>query len=344
MVRQGALARGRTKSETRPSSWIPPTTSSCAAGAPSASSPAPRCPRTWSSAPRRSATTRSRSRDRDGVYGAPRFFQAARTARACARSSAREVPVAGAGRALAAGREPRRLPEPLPAAHRARARSAAKGEAAAAWDQVEEHAGGLLCLAGGATGRSPASARPRTSTACAASSATRLAVDVHRHRERAGERLRALAVGARRGARRARRRHQRRAPRRAGDRRAARRPHLHPPRHHARPRRAAPRSANAERHLDARAPRWRRCFADLPGAVRETPPHRRALRLHARRPGLPLPRLSRCRRARRRSAICARSPATARASATATDHAARPRASSSTSSPSSRSSTSPATS
>src|SRR5581483_3479911 len=65
-----------------------------------------------------------------------------------------------------------------------------KGAAEAAWAEVEEHAAGLFCLAGGADG-------PLAEPAAAAGNldrlrgifGPRLAVDVHRHAERAGERL-----------------------------------------------------------------------------------------------------------------------------------------------------------
>ena len=58
-------------------------------------------------------------------------------------------------------------------------------------------------------------------------------------------------------------------------------------------------------------------FRDLPDGDPPEPPHRRALRLHARRPAATASPTTRCRRARRRSATCARSPTRARASAAA---------------------------
>src|SRR5438093_914002 len=89
------------------------------------------------------------------------------------------------------------------------------------------------------------------------------------------------------GAPRARGRDQRRAPRRARGPAAPRRPHLHPPRYDARPGgAAAPRQRGAAPEVaggDGGA---------LPGHARchpPEPPHRRALRVHARGPGLPFP-------------------------------------------------------
>ena len=72
------------------------TTSSCAAGARSASSPAPRCPRTWSRAPRRSGTTRSRSPTATASTARRASSSAARKAGVRPLVGA-EVPLAGAG-------------------------------------------------------------------------------------------------------------------------------------------------------------------------------------------------------------------------------------------------------
>jgi error-prone DNA polymerase len=125
--------------------------------------------------------------DRNGVYGAPRFFQAARRAGIRPLVGA-EVAVTGAGLLwlLVESREGyRNLCRLLTVAALGRE----KGKAEASWAQVEEHAAGLHCLAGGAEG-------PLTGTDGAgnlrrlwAIFADRLAVDVHRHAERDGERL-----------------------------------------------------------------------------------------------------------------------------------------------------------
>src|SRR5213593_2811174 len=88
--------------------------------------------------------------DRSGVYGAPRFFQAARKAGVRPLVGA-EVAVAGAGLLwlLVESREGyRHLCRLLTAAALGRE----KGKAEATWAQVEEHAAGLHCLAGGADG------------------------------------------------------------------------------------------------------------------------------------------------------------------------------------------------
>jgi error-prone DNA polymerase len=126
--------------------------------------------------------------DRAGVYGAPRFFQAAKRAGVRALVGA-EVPVAGAGQ-LYLLVEDRRGYQNLCRLLTAAALGRAKGAAEATWAEVEEHAAGLHCLAGGAEG-------PLAAAATAASHlqrlrgifAERLAVDVHRHAERTGERL-----------------------------------------------------------------------------------------------------------------------------------------------------------
>ncbi len=126
--------------------------------------------------------------DRMGVYGAPRFFQAAKRAGVRALVGA-EVPVASAGQ-LYLLVEDRRGYQNLCRLLTAAALGRAKGAAEATWAEVEEHAAGLHCLAGGAEG-------PLAAAATAASHlqrlrgifAERLAVDVHRHAERTGERL-----------------------------------------------------------------------------------------------------------------------------------------------------------
>src|SRR6266852_4347100 len=125
--------------------------------------------------------------DTRGVYGAPRFFQAARRAGVRALVGA-EMPVAGAGM-LWLLVEDRTGYKNLCRLLSAGALGRAKGEAMVTWAQVEEHAAGLHCLAGGAEG-------PLAGTDAAANLmrlkslfGARLAVDVHRHGERAGERL-----------------------------------------------------------------------------------------------------------------------------------------------------------
>src|SRR5213080_2145395 len=93
--------------------------------------------------------------DARGVYGAPRFFQAARCAGLRALVGV-EVAVAGAG---------------------------------SLWLLVEERAGGLHCLAGGAEGPLARTDAAPNLARLKAIFGPRLAVDVHRHGERAGERL-----------------------------------------------------------------------------------------------------------------------------------------------------------
>ena len=88
--------------------------------------------------------------DRGGVYGAPRFFQAARRAGLRALVGA-EVAVAGAG-ILWLLVEERAGYRNLCRLLTAGALGRAKGEALVTWAEVEEHAAGLHCLAGGAEG------------------------------------------------------------------------------------------------------------------------------------------------------------------------------------------------
>src|SRR5206468_865159 len=88
--------------------------------------------------------------DRGGVYGAPRFFQAARRAGLRALVGA-EVAVAGAG-LLWLLVESRAGYRNLCRLLTAGALGRAKGEALVTWAEVEEHAAGLHCLAGGAEG------------------------------------------------------------------------------------------------------------------------------------------------------------------------------------------------
>src|SRR5205809_165524 len=125
--------------------------------------------------------------DRGGGDGAPGFFQAARRMGLRALVGA-EVAVAGAG-LLWLLVESRTGDRNLCRLLTAGALGRAKGEALVTWAEVEEHAAGLHCLAGGAevpivsTDAAPNLARLK------AIFGARLAGDVHRHGERAGERL-----------------------------------------------------------------------------------------------------------------------------------------------------------
>src|SRR5438445_346060 len=125
--------------------------------------------------------------DRGGVYGAPRFFQAARRAGLRALVGA-EVAVAGAG-LLWLLVESRTGYRNLCRLLTAGALGRAKGEALVTWAEVEEHAAGLHCLAGGAEGPLVSADAAANLTRLKRLFGARLAVDVHRHGERAGERL-----------------------------------------------------------------------------------------------------------------------------------------------------------
>src|SRR5439155_7838634 len=125
--------------------------------------------------------------DRNGVYGAPRFFQAARRAGLRPLVGA-EVPVTGAGLLwlLVESRAGyRNLCRLLTAAALGRE----KGKAEASWEQVEAHAGGLHCLAGGADGPLSGPEGAANLRRLHGIFGERIAVDVHRHAERDGERL-----------------------------------------------------------------------------------------------------------------------------------------------------------
>ncbi len=125
--------------------------------------------------------------DRHGVYGAPRFFTAARRAGVRALVGA-EVTVAGAGALWLLVETPtgyRNLCRLLTAAAAGRD----KGDALATWEQVEKHAAGLHCLAGGEEGPLAGAGAGRHLDRLQGIFARRLAVDVHRHLERDGERL-----------------------------------------------------------------------------------------------------------------------------------------------------------
>src|SRR5881296_3271048 len=125
--------------------------------------------------------------DARGVYGAPRFFQAARHAGIRALVGA-EVAVAGAGN-LWLLVESRTGYRNLCRLLTAGALGRAKGEALVTWDQLEEHAAGLHCLAGGAEGPLAAADGAPNLDRLHTIFGPRLAVDVNRHGERAGERL-----------------------------------------------------------------------------------------------------------------------------------------------------------
>src|SRR5437867_4477304 len=120
--------------------------------------------------------------DARGVYGASRSFQAARRAGLRALVGA-EVPVAGAGR-LWLLVESRTGYRNLCRLLTAGALGRAKGEALVTWAEVEEHAAGLHCLAGGAEGPLVSADAAPTIARLKAIFGPRLAVDVHRHAER----------------------------------------------------------------------------------------------------------------------------------------------------------------
>src|SRR5215475_8367529 len=125
--------------------------------------------------------------DRHGVYGAPRFFTAARRAGVRALVGA-EMTVAGAGTLwlLVENRTGyRNLCRLLTVAATGRP----KGDGLASWEQIEEHAAGLFCLAGGEEGPLAGADAALHLDHLQGIFHDRLAVDVHRHLERDGERL-----------------------------------------------------------------------------------------------------------------------------------------------------------
>src|SRR5213592_4269803 len=117
--------------------------------------------------------------DARGVYGAPRFFQAARRAGIRALVGA-EVPVAGAG-VLWLLVESRTGYRNLCRLLTTGALGRAKGEALVTWNQIEEHAAGLHCLAGGAEGPLVSADAAPNLARLKAIFGPRLAVDVHSH-------------------------------------------------------------------------------------------------------------------------------------------------------------------
>jgi error-prone DNA polymerase len=125
--------------------------------------------------------------DRNGVYAAPRFFQAARSAGVRALVGA-EVAVTGVG-LLWLLVERRAGYQNLCRLLSAGALGRKKGETQVSWDQVEEYAAGLHCLAGGADGPLAGDGAAVHLDRLCALFGERLVVDVHRHGEREGERL-----------------------------------------------------------------------------------------------------------------------------------------------------------
>ncbi|MGH7894363.1 MAG: PHP domain-containing protein, partial [Candidatus Binatia bacterium] len=126
--------------------------------------------------------------DRSGVDGAPRFFQAAKRAGIRAIVGA-DVVVAGTG-TIHLLVEDRTGYRNLCRLLTAGALGRAKGDAQVGWAQVEEHAPGLFCLAGGDEGPlvDPARAAAHLDRLVGIFS-DRLAVDVHHHRDRVGARF-----------------------------------------------------------------------------------------------------------------------------------------------------------
>ena len=125
--------------------------------------------------------------DRHGVYGAPRFFKAATDAGIRAIVGA-DVVVEGGG-TLHLLVESRVGYTNLCRLLTAGALGRAKGDARVTWTDIETHAVGLTCLAGGDDGPlvDPTTAPARLARLCTLFP-DRLAVDVHQHRDRAGAR------------------------------------------------------------------------------------------------------------------------------------------------------------
>src|SRR5207244_5343520 len=125
--------------------------------------------------------------DRGGAYGAPRFFQAARRAGLRALVGA-ELAVASVGQ-LWLLVESRTGYRNLCRLLTAGALGRVKGEALVTWAEVEEYPAGLHCLAGGAEGPLAGADAAENLMRLKRLFGARLAVDVHRHGERTGERL-----------------------------------------------------------------------------------------------------------------------------------------------------------
>ena len=126
--------------------------------------------------------------DHNGLYGAPRFFKAARDAGLRAIVGADVVVEDGGTLHLLV--ESRTGYTNLCRLLTAGALDRTKGDARATWAQVEAHASGLVCLAGGDDGPlvDPATAPVRLAR-LRTLFPDRLAVDVHHHRDRAGARM-----------------------------------------------------------------------------------------------------------------------------------------------------------
>ena len=271
--------------------------------------------------------------------------------RASGRSSAPSCALDGGGRAAAPRREPRAATATSAGCSPRTKLGRAEGRGARPrWDDARgARATGSVCLAGGADGparaggatraarRSPASrgifGRARSPSTCSATASATSERLARRARSTSPTRcgLPAVATNDVRHA----------AP---DGPRAPRRAHLHPREARRSTSRRPPAPRRTPSGTSSRRPRWPRSSPTGPTLLAQRRAHRRALRVHARGPRLPLPRLSRCRRARRRSRyLRALTDAGAR-ERYRPHHADGPRASSSTSSRSSASSTSPATS
>ena len=212
---------------------------------------------------------------------------------------------------------------------------APKGEGAATLDDLAEHAGGLVCLTGGA--RRPGGA-PRSRAGGARGRRERLErlvgifgrfdvfAELQRHLEPRGGGAQRVAARARpRGC--ACRSLATNEPRLIAARgpAAARRAHVHPRAHHARRRGPAARAQQRALHEERRA-MMERLFADCPEAVANTGELALRLGFTLEGPGLPLPRLPAAAGARRRIGFLrAARRRGARAAATARDRSPRRR-------------------
>ena len=286
--------------------------------------------------------------DANGVYAAPRFFQAAkragikplvgaevvledepslwqtpgalRPARPGARpQGGRQQPLGALDRHARPGSpsSPPTAPATATSAScsTAAARGRAKGEARVSWDLLAEHAAGLHCLTGGEEGplaRELADGgidpARRLLERLSHLFNRRLHVELQRHRLREEEHRNQALIDLARQPPPPPRRHQRRALRPAGGQAAARRADGDPPPHHPRRRRPPPRRP-------PRAPPEERRRDGQPvrrspgGAGRHAPSWRRASTSPSPTSATASPS-TRCRRARRPPPICATSPGT----------------------------------
>ena len=324
-------------------------TPSCAPPRRSRFSTARRCPRTWSRGGARCELPAVALVDRNGVYGAPRFYKAAKAAgvegagrgggdsasseRRGARApsepvrsvahATRHSPLGNVARAHAPRREPHRLQESLPSASPPARSGSRRARRASRWEQVAAHAEGLHCPDRRRRGAGRARARVgrarRGARSCSSgsprSSRAALHVELQRHRLREEEHRNQALVDLARAAAPAARRHQRRALRAREGQGAPRRPD----RASATTRtldargRAARRAARAA--LQGRAPRWPALFADLPEALDARRRARRSGSTSRSPTSATASPTTRCRRARRRPRTCASSPGTAPARA-----------------------------